>query len=72
MKKRFWFKFYKVFIEKICDFIIKEKAIKNINKVEKDTAFAHFLKSQEIIKIYFMFKFEEIFKFESRLPTLIK
>jgi hypothetical protein len=53
MKKRFLFKFYKVFIEKICDFIIKEKAIKNINKIEKDTAFAHFLKSQEIIKIYF-------------------
>jgi hypothetical protein len=55
MKKNFFFKYYKNFIQKICDFIIEEKTIKNINKKEKDTVFAHFLKSEEIIKIYFFF-----------------
>jgi hypothetical protein len=55
MKAKFLSKFYKNFIGKICDFVISEKSLNNINKIQKDTVFAHFLKSQEIIKIYFFF-----------------
>jgi hypothetical protein len=55
MRKKYFFKFYKNFIDKICDFIIVEKSIKNINKTHKKTVFAHFIKSQEIIKLYFFF-----------------
>ena len=55
MKKNFFFKYYKNFIQKICDFIIEEKTIKNINKKEKDTVFANFIKLEKIIKINFFF-----------------
>lgn len=55
MKKNFLLKFYKNFINKISIFITKEKSIINFKKRESDTVFAHFLKSQDIIKIYFFF-----------------
>ena len=44
MRKKYFFKFYKNFIDKICDFIIVEKSIKNINKTNKNILLEYILK----------------------------